>query len=102
MIGLTRQLAVEYGKHSIRVNAICPGTVPTPLVRATYAERGGYGTNSGETVDEALALQLKTRFPLGRFGREIDIADAAMFLASDESTWITGVALPVDGGQTAA
>lgn len=101
VIGLTRQLACDYGPESIRVNAICPGTVPTPLVRQSYAERGGYGVNTGESVEETLAMQARLRFPLGRLGREIDIADAAVFLASDESTWITGVALPVDGGQTA-
>jgi NAD(P)-dependent dehydrogenase (short-subunit alcohol dehydrogenase family) len=101
VIGLTRQLAADYGPDSIRVNAICPGTVPTPLVRETYASRGGYGVNTGETVEETLELQAQRRFPLGRLGTELDVADAAVFLASDESTWITGVALPVDGGQTA-
>ena len=101
VIGLTRQLAADYGPRSIRVNAICPGTVPTPLVRDTYAERGGFGVDTGESVEETLEMQARLRFPLGRLGREIDVADAAVFLASDESTWITGVALPVDGGQTA-
>jgi NAD(P)-dependent dehydrogenase (short-subunit alcohol dehydrogenase family) len=101
VIGLTRQLAAEYGPEGIRVNALCPGTVPTPLVRATYAERGGYGTNTGETPDETLELQRTRRFPLGRLGTEDDIAMAAVFLASDESTWVTGQAWAVDGGYTA-
>lgn len=101
VIGLTRQLAAEYGPESIRVNALCPGTVPTPLVRATYAERGGFGTNTGETPDEALELQRLRRFPLGRLGTEDDIAMAVVYLASDESTWVTGQAWAVDGGQTA-
>lgn len=101
VIGLTRQLAAEYGAESIRVNALCPGTVPTPLVRATYAERGGFGTNTGETPDETLELQRTRRFPLGRLGTEDDIAMAIVFLASDESTWVTGQAWAVDGGQTA-
>lgn len=101
VIGLTRQLAAEYGPDSIRVNALCPGTVPTPLVRATYAERGGFGTNTGESPDETLELQRLRRFPLGRLGTEDDIAMAAVYLGSDESTWVTGQAWAVDGGQTA-
>lgn len=101
VIGLTRQLAAEYGPARIRVNALCPGTVPTPLVRETYRERGGYGTGTGETPDETLELQRLRRFPLGRLGEEDDIAYAALFLASDESSWVTGQAWAVDGGMTA-
>lgn len=101
VIGLTRQLAAEYGPARIRVNALCPGTVPTPLVRETYRERGGYGTGTGETPDETLELQRLRRFPLGRLGEEDDIAHAALFLASDESSWVTGQAWAVDGGMTA-
>jgi NAD(P)-dependent dehydrogenase (short-subunit alcohol dehydrogenase family) len=102
VIGLTRQLAVEYGPSSIRVNALCPGTVPTPLVRATYEQRGGFGTNTGETPDETLELQRTRRFPLGRLGTEDDVAMAVVYLASDESTWVTGQVWAIDGGQTAA
>jgi NAD(P)-dependent dehydrogenase (short-subunit alcohol dehydrogenase family) len=101
VIGLTRQLAVVYGPASIRVNAICPGTVPTPLVLSTYAERGGYGTGTGESPEETLELQRARRFPLGRLGTEDDIAYAALYLASDESTWVTGQIWAVDGGMTA-
>ncbi|MBW0089229.1 SDR family oxidoreductase [Pseudonocardia sp. KRD-184] len=101
VIGLTRQLAAEYGPARIRVNALCPGTVPTPLVRETYRDRGGFGTGTGETPDETLELQRLRRFPLGRLGEEDDIAHAALFLASDESSWVTGQAWAVDGGMTA-
>lgn len=101
VIGLTRQLAADYGSRRIRVNAICPGTVPTPLVRSTYSERGGYGTGTGESPDETLELQRVRRFPLGRLGEEDDIAYAAVYLASDESSWVTGQAWAVDGGMTA-
>lgn len=101
VIGLTRQLAVEYGPASIRVNALCPGTVPTPLVRATYEARGGFGTNTGETPDETLELQRTRRFPLGRLGTEDDVALAVVYLGSDESTWVTGQVWAIDGGQTA-
>lgn len=102
VIGLTRQLAVEYGPQQIRVNALCPGTVPTPLVRATYEARGGFGTDTGESVDETLEMQRTLRFPLGRLGTEEDVAMAAVYLGSDESTWVTGQIWAVDGGQTAA
>lgn len=101
VIGLTKQLAVEYGQSSIRVNALCPGTVPTPLVLATYAERGGFGTGTGESPEETLELQRTRRFPLGRLGTEDDVAWAVVYLASDESTWVTGQIWAVDGGQTA-
>jgi NAD(P)-dependent dehydrogenase (short-subunit alcohol dehydrogenase family) len=86
VLQLTRAAAVDFGKHSIRVNAICPGpTQSGPLVQATEAQI------------QALAQQ----HPLQRIAQPEDIAYAALFLASDESRHITGVALPVDGGFTA-
>lgn len=88
---LTRSVALDYARHGVRVNAVCPAFVETDLNRewlADLRERGGY---------EAL---VKTH-PLG-LGEPDDVAYAAMFLASDEAKWITGVALPVDGGATVA
>lgn len=88
---LTRSVALDYARHGVRVNAVCPAFVETDLNRewlAALRERGGY---------EAL---VKTH-PLG-LGEPDDVAYAAMFLASDEAKWITGVALPVDGGATVA
>ena len=88
---LTRSMALDYARHGVRINAVCPAFVETELNRewlAALRERGGY---------EAL---VKTH-PLG-LGEPDDVAYAAMFLASDEAKWITGVALPVDGGAAVA
>jgi NAD(P)-dependent dehydrogenase (short-subunit alcohol dehydrogenase family) len=105
VIGLTKQMAVEYGPYKIRVNAVCPGTVPTPLVEKTYMANGGFaataeaGTNP--TYEELLEQSL-FRYPIGRVGMTEDIAAFALYLASDESGWTTGTVVPIDGGMTAA
>jgi NAD(P)-dependent dehydrogenase (short-subunit alcohol dehydrogenase family) len=102
VIGLTRQMAVDYGPHNIRVNAICPGTVPTPLVRQTYAEGGGFATGQTDISDfDAMMERSRARYPIGRWGKPENIAMMAVYLASDEAEWTTGVAIPVDGGMTA-
>ncbi len=102
VIGLTRQMAVDYGPDNIRVNAVCPGTVPTPLVRQTYEEGGGFAsTFEGRADFEDIMDKAKARFPLGRVGSVEDIAALVLYLASDESSWTTGTAIPVDGGMSA-
>jgi NAD(P)-dependent dehydrogenase (short-subunit alcohol dehydrogenase family) len=101
VIGLTKQAAVEFGPHNIRFNAVCPGTVPTALVTQTYEERGGISGGTGQSVDEALRVTA-SRYPMQRLGTLEEVANLALFLASDESSWITGAILPVDGGFTAA
>ena len=86
VVGLTRSLAVDLAPFKINVNCICPGTVITPLVRE---------------VSSANFIEQQTRAtPLGRLGKPSDIAKATLFLASTHAEWITGVALPVDGGLT--
>jgi NAD(P)-dependent dehydrogenase (short-subunit alcohol dehydrogenase family) len=100
VIGLTRQAAVDFAAEGIRVNAICPGTVPTPLVIGTYEERAGIGMADGRSVEEALAVTA-SKYPLGDLGEPVDIANMALFLASDEAKWITGQSFIVDGGYTA-
>ncbi len=88
MLSLTKSLAVQYGPHGIRCNAICPGPIETPLLRVLW------------TSEEARNLRLN-RIPLGRFGEANDIVYMALYLDSDESSWTTGAWLVVDGGITA-
>jgi NAD(P)-dependent dehydrogenase (short-subunit alcohol dehydrogenase family) len=84
---LTRSMAIDYAKYGIRVNAICPGPTDTPMLRKALTP--------GEL--EAFA---KT-FPMNRLGKPEEIAGAALFLASEEASFVTGALLHVDGGQTA-
>ncbi|MCP4380604.1 MAG: SDR family oxidoreductase [Hyphomicrobiales bacterium] len=86
MISLTRSLAQEYGRFGIRTNAVCPGTVRTPI----WDER--------KARNPAVLEELESWYPLGRIAEPSDIAKAALFLASDDAAAITGVALPVDCG----
>ncbi len=83
---LTKNMAVKYGRFGIRVNAICPGTVRTPI----WGPRVEH--------DPQIFERLAKWYPLGRVGEPEDIANAALFLASDEAAWITGALLVVDGG----
>ena len=87
VIGLTRDMANNFGARGIRVNALCPAFVYSPLTRTL-------------TEDPAWRSQMEAMQPLGRLGTVEEVAHAALFLASDESSFITGVALPVDGGYT--
>jgi NAD(P)-dependent dehydrogenase (short-subunit alcohol dehydrogenase family) len=86
VIGLTRQLAVEYGPDGIRVNAICPGHIVTERMQARWREH-----------PETLRF-FAEQYPLRRTGTPIDVANAVVFLCSDEASFITGQALVVDGG----
>ena len=88
---LTRNMAIDYGRVGIRVNAICPGFIDTPLMRAVMGS-DGMAPFRGHYQDLHM---------LGRFGRPEEIAAAALFLASDDASFVTGHALVVDGGFTA-
>jgi NAD(P)-dependent dehydrogenase (short-subunit alcohol dehydrogenase family) len=91
IITLTKNLALDLAQYGIRVNCICPGWVETPLVNAWFALQ----------PDEAAARQyIASIHPLGRIATSDEIGDVALFLASDASAFVTGVALPVDGGVT--
>lgn len=99
VIALTRQMALDFAEHGVRVNAICPGTVPTPLVLGSYASKG---IVNAEDPTAGLAEAARRRYPLGRLGTPRDVANYALFLAGTESEWITGSVVTVDGGLTSA
>ena len=92
VIALTRQMAIDYAAHNIRVNSICPSEVRTPMF---------LGFINRAPDPEKKMQELVARIPLGRVAEPDEIAHAALFLASDESSYVTGVTLPVDGGLTA-
>ena len=94
IVAQTRQLAIDYADKGIRVNAIAPGTVETPFVES-YLQR----FHAGEI--EETRQKLNARHPIGRIGQPEDIAALAVYLASDESSFMTGSILPIDGGWTA-
>jgi NAD(P)-dependent dehydrogenase (short-subunit alcohol dehydrogenase family) len=88
VISLTKSLAVQFGPRGIRANAICPGTIETPLM-----------TDWLLTNPDAKAVRI-ARYPSGRFGKPEDIVNLAVYLASDESSWTNGAVIVVDGGAT--
>jgi NAD(P)-dependent dehydrogenase (short-subunit alcohol dehydrogenase family) len=88
VLAMTRAMALDHAADKIRVNCICPGIVETEMVAAF-------------NMDEAARQQRVAMHPLGRFGQPDDVAGLAVFLASDESAWITGAAYNVDGGYSA-
>jgi meso-butanediol dehydrogenase/(S,S)-butanediol dehydrogenase/diacetyl reductase len=89
---LTKAMALDHAHEGVRVNCICPAVVETPLVRELF----GAGAE-GEAARKARIAQI----PFGRMGRPEDVAEMAVYLASQESSWVTGVAIPLDGGLSA-
>ena len=89
VLSMTREIAVIYARRGIRANALCPGPVLTPLL-AKYME------------DDEQRTRRLVHIPMGRFGEAIEIANGALFLASDDSSFMTGQSLLVDGGITVA
>jgi NAD(P)-dependent dehydrogenase (short-subunit alcohol dehydrogenase family) len=89
VLAMTREIAVEYARRGIRANAICPGPIRTPLLEYLIA-------------DETKRRNRLNHIPAGRFGEPSDIANAALYLASDDSDWVTATDFSVDGGITAA
>jgi meso-butanediol dehydrogenase / (S,S)-butanediol dehydrogenase / diacetyl reductase len=86
VINLTRNMALKYGQYNVRVNVICPGTIQTPIWQTRLEQ------------DPQILEKLARWYPLGRVGQPEDIAKAALYLASDDATWVTGTTLTVDGG----
>ena len=91
VISLTKSVALDFVKENIRANAICPGTVNTPWIERMAQEK--------DNPEEAREI-MKQRQPLGRLGEPQEIAQAAIYLGSDESKFITGTTLVIDGGMT--
>jgi NAD(P)-dependent dehydrogenase (short-subunit alcohol dehydrogenase family) len=92
-IALTRALATEYAGGGVRVNCVCPGSIRTPMVLNNLAASGG---DVQAKLQHTAALH-----PLGRIGEAAEVADAIVYLLSDAASFVTGAALPVDGGLTA-
>lgn len=92
VVALTRVMAIDHGRDNIRVNAICPGWIDTPLIRGIFA-------SAPDPVEARRAVE--RRQILGRLGTPEEVGEAAAFLASDEASYITGASLMVDNGMTA-
>jgi NAD(P)-dependent dehydrogenase (short-subunit alcohol dehydrogenase family) len=90
VLAMTRQIAADYAKENIRFNALCPGFIDTPFNRGFEIQMGGR---------DKLKAYVGTAIPMGRFGTVEEIADAIVFLASDRSSFMTGHAFVVDGGE---
>lgn len=92
VVGLTRAMAMDHAAEGIRVNCVCPALVETDMVRGLFEQLA----DPQAAVRSRLAM-----LPLGRLGKPEDVANMVLFLASEESSWLTGAALPLDGGLTA-
>lgn len=92
-VAMVKQVSIDYGRYGVRVNALCPGWVDTPFNDAFTRQMGGR---------EALLRYVKDKIPLGRFATVEEIAESILFLASDRSSFMTGHALVVDGGECIA
>ena len=95
LVGLAKSLALRFAPEGIRVNALCPGPIDSPMLRDLIAGRTSV-PNGAE-----LGAKLLASIPMGRFGAPHEVAEAALWLASDAASFVTGIALPVDGGVTA-
>jgi NAD(P)-dependent dehydrogenase (short-subunit alcohol dehydrogenase family) len=93
VVSLTRAMALDLAPRGIRVNCICPGTVLTPLMETMLRERGGGDLDKGIEMTVA-------KYPLGRLGDPEDVAGLALFLASDDASFVTGSIYTADGGMT--
>src|SRR4051795_7649912 len=100
IVGFVRSLAKRLAPEKIRANAICPGPIDTPMLRV-FVARPDQQQAPGEEDKEALIVRRSQQVPMRRTGKPEEIANAALFLLSDEASFVSGAALPVDGGATA-
>ncbi|MBZ9852016.1 glucose 1-dehydrogenase [Mesorhizobium sp. CA14] len=91
VVAMTRQMSLDYAKHNVRINALCPGWVDTPFNAPFIAQMGGR---------DAIENYVRTKIPMGRWASAEEIAEAILFLVSDRSSFMTGQALVVDGGES--
>lgn len=94
VVSLTRSMAIDLARHGIRVNVICPGTVFTPLMEPMLRARGGGDLTTG-------LARTVAKYPVGRLGTPEEVARVALFLASDDASFLTGSVITADGGMTA-
>ncbi|RUZ45180.1 SDR family oxidoreductase, partial [Mesorhizobium sp. M7A.F.Ca.US.003.02.1.1] len=91
VVAMTRQMSLDYARHNVRINALCPGWVDTPFNEPFIAQMGGRG---------AIETYVRTKIPMGRWASADEIAEAILFLVSDRSSFMTGQALVIDGGES--
>ncbi len=100
VVGFVRSLAKRLAPDNIRVNAVCPGPIDTPMLRV-FVARPDQQQMPGDQDREALVIRRSQQIPMRRTGKPEEIANAALFLISDEASFVSGAALPVDGAATA-
>jgi NAD(P)-dependent dehydrogenase (short-subunit alcohol dehydrogenase family) len=100
VVGFVRSLSLRLAPENIRVNAICPGPIDTPMLRV-FVKRPDEQAKAGMDAEQLVAAR-QDKVPMRRYGHPHEVAAAALFLISDEASYVTGAALPVDGGFTAA
>ena len=100
VVGFVRSLAKRLAPDNIRVNAVCPGPIDTPMLRV-FVARPDQQQMPGDQDKEALVIRRSQQIPMRRTGKPEEIANAALFLISDEASFVSGAALPVDGAATA-
>src|SRR5256714_13893480 len=100
VVGFVRALAKRLAPDHIRVNAVCPGPIDTPMLRV-FVARPDQQQQPGDEDKEALVIRRSQAIPMRRAGKPEEIANAALFLISDEASFVSGAALPVDGAATA-
>ncbi|MWG34997.1 SDR family NAD(P)-dependent oxidoreductase [Halomarina oriensis] len=101
ILSLSRLLAVQYGRHGVRSNVVSPGTIETGAREAEMGASEGRHGNETDEGDRSAREEWLDQYPLGRFGRPEEVAEATLFLASERSSFVTGANLVVDGGLTA-